>query len=103
MDSDKWVAQFERLEVVETGRRRCWSEDEKVKIVLESLRAPRQVAATTRRYGVSCSLLLRCGGYFALSGRMPPAGGVQDIGYKSDAHRHGRETAMAPVERATNS
>jgi transposase len=44
---------------VDTGRRRRWSEDEKLKIVLESLRAPRQVAATARRYGVSRSLLLR--------------------------------------------
>ncbi|WP_028351572.1 IS66-like element accessory protein TnpA [Bradyrhizobium murdochi] len=59
MDSDKRSAQVERLGVVETGRRRRWSEDEKLKIVLESLQAPRQVAATARRYGVSRSLLLR--------------------------------------------
>jgi transposase len=59
MDSDKVSAQVGRLEVVETGRRRRWSEDEKLKIVLESLQAPRQVAATARRYGVSRSLLLR--------------------------------------------
>ena len=58
MDSHKGSAQLERLEVVETGRRRRWSEDEKLKIVLESLRAPRQVAATARRYGISRSLLL---------------------------------------------
>jgi transposase len=59
MDSDRRSAQVGRLEVVETGRRRRWSEDEKLKIVLESLEAPRQVAATARRYGVSRSLLLR--------------------------------------------
>src|SRR5580693_7296930 len=59
MDSDKVSAQVGRLEVVETGRRRRWSEDEKLKIVLESLQAPRQVAATARRHGVSRSLLLR--------------------------------------------
>ena len=35
MDSDKRSAQVERLEVVETGRRRRWSEEEKLKIVLE--------------------------------------------------------------------
>ena len=57
MDSDRRSAQVERLEVVDTGRRRRWSEDEKLKIVLESLQAPRQVAATARRYGVSRSLL----------------------------------------------
>ena len=59
MDRHTHSAQVERLEVVETGRRRRWSEDEKLKIVLESLQAPRQVAATARRYGVSRSLLLR--------------------------------------------
>jgi transposase len=59
MDSDKRSAQVERLEVVETGRRRRWSEDEKLKIVLESLQGLRLVAATARRYGVSRSLLLR--------------------------------------------
>ncbi|WP_247446144.1 transposase [Bradyrhizobium sp. 197] len=59
MDSDRRSAQVERLEVVDTGRRRRWSEDEKLKIVLGSLQAPRQVAATARRYGVSRSLLLR--------------------------------------------
>ena len=37
MDSDKGSAQVERLEVVETGRRRRWSEDEKLKIVVESV------------------------------------------------------------------
>lgn len=59
MDSDKRSAQAERLEVVETGRRRRWSEDEKLKIVLESLQAPRQVSATARRYGLSRSQLLQ--------------------------------------------
>jgi transposase len=58
MDSHKGSAQIERLEVVEMGRRGRWSEDEKLKIVLESLRAPRQVAATARRYGISRSLLI---------------------------------------------
>ena len=59
MDSHKRSAQLERLEVVETGRRRRWSEDEKLKIVLESLRAPRAVSSTARRYGISRSLLIK--------------------------------------------
>lgn len=46
MDSVRRSAQVERLEVVETGRRRRRSEDEKLKIVLQSVQAPRQVAAT---------------------------------------------------------
>jgi hypothetical protein len=33
-------AQVERLEVVDTGRRRRWSEEEKLRIVAESLSGP---------------------------------------------------------------
>ncbi|MDN3626960.1 IS66-like element accessory protein TnpA [Methylobacterium isbiliense] len=49
---------FGRLEIVETGRRRRWSEDEKVRIVLESLAGPRLISATARRHGVSRAQLL---------------------------------------------
>jgi transposase len=59
MDSHTHSAQVERLEVVETGRRRRWSEAEKLKIVLESLQGPRLVSATSRRHGISRSQLLQ--------------------------------------------
>ena len=49
---------FERVEVVERGRRRRWSDEQKLKIVLESLASPRQVAATARRHGISRSQLV---------------------------------------------
>jgi len=48
---------FERLEIVEMGRRRRWSDEEKLKIVVESMAAPRLVSATARRYGISRSQL----------------------------------------------
>jgi transposase len=57
MDSHTHSA-FGRLEVVETGRRRRWSEDEKARIVLESLAGPRLVSATARRHGISRAQLL---------------------------------------------
>jgi transposase len=57
MDSHTDSAQVHRLEVVQTGRRRRWSEDEKLRIVLESLQGPRQASATARRHGISPSLL----------------------------------------------
>jgi transposase len=57
MDSHTRSA-FGRLEVVETGRRRRWSEDEKARIVVESLAGPRLVSATARRHGISRSQLL---------------------------------------------
>jgi transposase len=44
--------------VVDSGRRRRWSDEEKLKIVLESLAVPRQVSATARRYGIARSQLL---------------------------------------------
>ncbi|MGL3107972.1 transposase [Bradyrhizobium sp. BR 1432] len=59
LDGDKFSTQVGRLDVVERGRHRRWSEDENIKIVLESLQAPRQITATARRYGISRSLLLR--------------------------------------------
>lgn len=58
MDSNKYSTQVERLGVVETGRRRRWTDDEKLKIVLESMQAPRSMSSTARRYGISRSLLL---------------------------------------------
>jgi hypothetical protein len=56
MVSDKRGAQFERLQVMDTVRRRRWSEEEKLKIVVESFHGRRPVAATARRYGLSRSL-----------------------------------------------
>jgi transposase len=58
MDSNKYSTQVERLGVVETGRRRRWTDDEKLKIVLESMQTPRAISSTARRYGISRSLLL---------------------------------------------
>src|SRR3954447_22865958 len=92
MDSDRRSAQVERLEVVETGRRRRWSEDEKLKIVLESLRAPRQVAATARRYGISRSLLLIWRRSFrpeAINSEEPPIGFVPAIDSAERSRRAG--------------
>ncbi|MEZ0303832.1 MAG: transposase [Hyphomicrobiaceae bacterium] len=53
----KCRAVIEHLEVVETGRRRRWTEDEKLRIVTESLSGSRLVSSTARRYGISRSLL----------------------------------------------
>jgi hypothetical protein len=52
IDSHTHNAQVGRLEVVQTGRRRRWSEDEKLRIVLESLQAPlfRQYEQRQRGY-----------------------------------------------------
>jgi len=49
--------QVTRLEVVDTGRRRRWSDHEKRRIVEESLLGPRQASATARRHRISNQLL----------------------------------------------
>jgi transposase len=58
MDVHKHSTQIERLEVVETGRRRRWTDDEKLRIVLESMQTPRAISSTARRHGISRSLLM---------------------------------------------
>jgi len=45
------------LEVIQTGSRRRWTVDEKLRIVAESCGAPRAVSATARRYGLSTGQL----------------------------------------------
>jgi len=82
MDGHKHSTQIERLEVVETGRRRRWSDDEKLKIVLESMQTPRAISSTARRHGISRSLLMTWRRAF----RAEPAG--------SEIHRTGFARAV---------
>jgi len=49
--------QVSRLEVIDTGRRRRWTEAEKLRIVEESFSRPRHASTTARRYGLSGALL----------------------------------------------
>jgi transposase len=51
------VSPIEIFAADEVGRRRRWSDADKVRIVEESLRGHRQGSATARRYGISRSLL----------------------------------------------
>ena len=70
MDSHTFSASS-RLEIVDTGRRRRWSEDEKARIVLESLAAPRLVSVIARRYNISRSLLVTWRRVFKVDGSEP--------------------------------
>lgn len=57
MTSHKDSFEVQRLEVLNTGRRRRWSLAEKLRIVEESFQGHRQVSATARRHDISPSLL----------------------------------------------
>lgn len=46
-----------RLEIVDTGRRRRWSDEAKLRAVLESFSEPRIASATARRHGISNQLM----------------------------------------------
>jgi transposase len=78
MDVHKYSAQTERLDVVETGRRRRWSDDEKLRIVLESLETPRAISSTARRHGISRSLLMTWRRAFRAE---PMGAGIQQTGF----------------------
>ena len=99
MDSHTHSSQSGRLEVVETGRRRRWSEEEKLKIVLESLQGPRRVSATARRYGISRTLLLQ----WRRSFRVEQKGGAeQRIGFVPAVVVPSREELLAPAGSPNN-
>lgn len=53
------ISPIELLSVDDVGRRRDWSDEEKVRIVEESLQGFRQGSVTARRYRLSRSLLTR--------------------------------------------
>jgi transposase len=55
----KVFSDFELLAVEDAGCRRAWTDEDKVRIVEESLRGHRQGSATARRHGISRSLLTR--------------------------------------------
>lgn len=57
MSCAKVISPIELLPAGDVGRRREWTDEEKIRIVEESLRGFRQGSATARRYGVSRSLL----------------------------------------------
>ena len=53
MDSLIDSHQISRLEIVDTGRRRRWSDEEKLRIVTKSFSGPRLASETARRHGIS--------------------------------------------------
>ena len=57
MDDLTDTRHIDRLEIVDTGRRRRWSAAEKLRIVEESFSGPRLASATARRHGISNQLL----------------------------------------------
>ena len=59
MAGPKVISQVEVLSAADVGRRWGWTDEDKIRIVEESLRGARQGAATARRHGISRSLLTR--------------------------------------------
>lgn len=98
---------FERLEIVETGRRRRWSAAAKERIVLESMAGPRQITATARRHNISRSLLLIWRRSFVAQGEAGVAGFVpavvtpdartQDVDVGEDARRMSIGSPSSPA------
>ena len=72
MAGAKVISEFAVLSGDEFGRRRTWTDEEKIGIVEQSLRGHRQGSATARRLGISRSLLTRWRADYR-AGRLGPA------------------------------
>lgn len=59
MSDHRYRPQVEILSVTDTGRRRRWTDEEKVRIVEESLGGRGRVAETARRHDIGRTLLVR--------------------------------------------
>ena len=57
MSCSSVITPIEVFAAEDVGRRRYWSDEDKIRIVEESFRGHRQGSATARRYGISRSLL----------------------------------------------
>lgn len=95
-----------RLEVVDTGRRRRWTDEEKLRIVEESFSAPRQVSATARRNGISNALLFawrkayREGARGAVAGFVPAIVAPEETASEPPMDERHAPLRDAPPERA---
>jgi transposase len=59
MSDHRYRPEVEILSVTDTGRRRRWTDEEKLRIVEESLGGRGRVAETARRHDIGCTLLVR--------------------------------------------
>lgn len=98
MDDPKFRSQIEVLSVVDKGRRREWTDAEKVRIVEERLRGVRQCAVTARRYAISRALLTRWLWNFR-SGRLVAGGRRQFLAVQVASHVTGTAGANLPPSR----
>jgi transposase len=86
-----------RLEIVDTGRRRRWSEEVKVRIVEESLSGPRLASATARRHGISNQLLFSWRKAYRAGRLGAPAGFVPAVIVEEPAAKGG-ESGCGRIE-----
>jgi len=91
------MARVSRVEVIQTGARRRWSGEEKLRIVAECESGPRQVSATARRYGLLPSQLF----YWRRLAREGRLGGSEDsIGFAAAVIACDREARGVPWARS---
>jgi transposase len=97
MDSLTDTRPISRLEIVDTGRRRRWSDEVKVRIVEESLSGPRLASVTARRHGISNQLLFSwCKAYRA--GRLGAPAGFVPARMVAEPAMKGRELSCGRIE-----
>ena len=88
---------FERIEIVETGRRRRWSAAAKERIVLESFSDPREISAAARRHNISRFLLVIWRRAFLLRQETVPPSGFVPAMIVPEAPISPPSSAISPV------
>ena len=86
-----------RLEIVDTGRRRRWPAEAKVRIVEESLSGPRLASATARRHGISNQLLFSWRKAYR-AGRLGAPAGFASAMIVADPSAKGGEAGCGRIE-----
>src|SRR5271163_4609261 len=86
-----------RLDVVDTGRRRRWSEAEKLRIVEESFSGPRLVSATARHHGISNQLLFSWRKAYR-AGRLGAPAGFASAMIVAEPSEKGGEASCSRIE-----
>jgi transposase len=86
-----------RLEVVETGRRRRWTDEEKLRIVEESFSGPRLASVTARRHGLSKQLVFTWRKLYR-EGRLGSVGGFVPATIVPEASEKTSKTGCGRIE-----
>ena len=97
MDVHENISRIEVLPAADTGRRRHWTDEKKISIVLESMEAGASLTEVARRHEISCSQLYDWR-YRYKNGLLGPAPGFARVITIADEAVPEQPAALSPPE-----